>query len=280
MDSVVKLFDSCIKWFTEEENVRCVILIGSRAKNGEADRLAGIDLDLFVQDPDALIENAGWLEVLEKPLLIHIDNEEDLVIWRGIFENGLLIALFIQPLTTLAAIQKNLPPYYLPQYKVLVDKDHQTAQFPKPIEGTCSSSQATPEAFQACLTRFWLQVYFTMKCIWRDDLWRAKHYDWQAKQELLQMLGWHAAVCEGQKGFTTIEGDQIITWVNSNTYSALKNTFGHFDREDSWRALEETIHLFTKLAKEIASELSIEYSQEKEKKFNSLLKELAINPEN
>lgn len=280
MDRSKRLLESCIKWFTEEDNIRCVVLIGSRAQSGETDRMAGIDLDVFAKDPDALIANCGWLEVLDKPLLTHIDDEEDLVIWRGIFEDGLLLALFIQPLATLAAIQEDLPPYYLPQYKVLVDKDGQTAHFPKPAQDIGAPAQPTPDAFQACLTRFWLKVYFTMKCIWREDLWRAKHYDWQAKQELLQMLGWYAAVCEGQKGFTTIEGDQIITWVNANTYTALRNTFGRFDRADSWRALKETIRLFTQLAKEIAAELGFEYPQEQETKFDSLMNRLVANPQN
>jgi aminoglycoside 6-adenylyltransferase len=280
MDQSKQLLDSCITWFTGEDNIRCVILIGSRAQSDETDRMAGIDLDLFVRDPEALIEQAGWLGGLEEPLLTHIDYEGDLIIWRGIFEDGLLLALFIQPLTTLSAIQEDLPPYYLPQYKVLIDKDDQTALFPKPAQDLEAPSQPTPDAFSACLTRFWLKVYFTMKCIWREDLWRAKHYDWQAKQELLQMLGWYATVCEGQKGFTTIEGDQIITWVNSSTYAALENTFGHFDRADSWRALKETIRLFTQLAKAIAAELNFEYPRELETKFNLLMNRLVAEVEN
>jgi aminoglycoside 6-adenylyltransferase len=280
MDRSNRLLESCIKWFTREDNVRCVILIGSRAQNEETDQMAGIDLDLFVRDPDSLVGQTGWLDVLEKPLLTHIDYEEDLVIWRGILEDGLLLALFIQPLATLAAIQKDLPPYYLPQYKVLVDKDGQTALFPKPVHDIGTPGQPTPDAFQACLTRFWLKVYFTMKCIWREDLWRAKHYDWQAKQELLQMLGWYAALCEGQKGFTTMEGDQIITWVNTNTYSALRNTFGHFDRADSWRALKETIRLFTQIAKATAVEIAFEYPQDQETKFDLLMNRLIADPQN
>ncbi len=280
MDRSKRFLESCIKWFSGEDNIRCVILIGSRAQGGETDRMAGIDLDLFVRDPDSLIGKTGWLNVLEKPLLTHVDHEEDLVIWRGIFEDGLLLALFIQPLATLAAIQEDLPPYYLPQYKVLIDKDGQTAHFPKPVQDISTPAQPTPDAFQACLTRFWLEIYFTMKCIWREDLWRAKHYDWQAKQELLQMLGWYAAVCEGQKGFTTIEGDQITTWVNAHTYTALRNTFGHFDRADSWRALKETIRLFTQLAKAIAVKLAFEYPQEQELKFDSLMNRLVADPQN
>jgi aminoglycoside 6-adenylyltransferase len=273
-----KLLEASIKWFIDEDNVRAVILIGSRAQKGEIDRLAGIDLDLFVRDPDTLVEETGWLEVLEKPLLTHLDYEEDLVIWRGIFESGLLVALFIQPLTTLAAIQEQLPPYYLPRYKVLVDKDGQTTQFPKPVKDVSAPAQPTPETFRACLTRFWLKVYFTMKCLWREELWRAKHYAWQVKQEFLQMMGWYAVVCDGRKGFITVEGDQMETWVDTDTYAALRGTFGHFDLSDSWRSLKETISLFTQLAKAVAAELSFDYPEEQEMKFKALINELLANP--
>ena len=142
-----KLLEASIKWFNDEDNVRAVILIGSRAQKEKTDRLAGIDLDLFVRDPDTLVEETGWLEVFKKPLLTHLDYEEDLVVWRGIFESGLLVALFIQPLTTLTAIQEQLPPYYLPRYKVLVDKDGQTTQFPKPVKDVSAPAPTHPGNF-------------------------------------------------------------------------------------------------------------------------------------
>ena len=279
MDTVSKSLNSMTQWANQADLVRAMVLIGSRAQKHELDRMAGIDLDLFVLDPDAVVEEAGWLDVLEEPLLTYNDYEEDLVIWRGIFEDGSLIALFIQPTTTLNAIRKELPPYYLPRYKVLVDKDGQTSHFPKPVKDINSPFHPTPEAFQACLTRFWLKVYFTMKCLWREELWCAKHYDWQVKQELLQMMGWHAAVCEGRIGFIIIEGDQMDTWVSPNTFAALKDTFGHFDLTDSWHALEETIKLFTQLAKAVSAELAFQYPQDQETKFKVLFKDLIVNPE-
>ena len=94
------------------------------------------------------------------------------------------------------------------------------------------------------------------------------------------MMGWHAVVCDGRKGFITMEGDQMETWVDADTYTALRGTFGHFGFLDSWRSLKETISLFTQLAKAVAAELSFDYPEEQEMKFKALINKLLANPSN
>lgn len=277
MDVASKHLKAITRWAKQTDPVRVMVLIGPRAQTGKADRLAGIDLDLFVRDPATLAEQAGWLQVLEKPWFAHFDDDEDLLVWKGIYEDGTMIALYIQPLEVLTAIQKQLPPYYLPQYKVLVDKDQQAAQFPKADQTLNSPSVPTPECFQASLAQFWLDAYYAVKYLWREDLWRTKHYDWQMKQRLLQMLGWHALVCEGREGFTVAEGDPLSAWVDPETYTALTTTFGRFDSADSWRALEDTVKLYLRLASAVAEKLGFDDPEDWETKFNALTKDLRAN---
>ncbi|HAF49140.1 MAG TPA: hypothetical protein DCL08_07885 [Anaerolineaceae bacterium] len=54
--------------------------------------------------------------------------------------------------------------------------------------------------------------------------------------------------------------------------------FGRFYPADSWRALEDTIKLFTKLANEVAEVLGAHPQDDLQSKFMPLINDLQSNP--
>jgi aminoglycoside 6-adenylyltransferase len=264
------------KWAEEVEDIRFVALIGSRAYKPDPDRLAGIDLDIFARAPQRLVEENGWAARFGTPWLTRWTFDEDLFLWNAVFDDGLLLAFYIQPMSVLAEIQVELPPYYLPGYQVLVDKDDQAVRLP-PARAS-QPEKPKPAVFLDVLNQFWLDAYFAVRYLWRGELWRTKYYDWRLKQHLLRMLCWHSSACTGQHNANLLEGDRLSDWVDAETYADLAATFGHFPASDAWRALGETVGLFARLAKDVASKIGVTYPADWEQKYNKLFTELKAYP--
>lgn len=277
MESLNKFLKSIEKWVKEEDNIRVAVLIGSQVQIKKPDRLAGIDLDIFATRPADLIENNAWMARFGEPWLTKLTYDVDLILWNAVYEDGFLLAFYIQPLSILDAIQKELPPYYLPQFKVLVDKDHLTRKFPKPQPSLSHPEKPTPEIFIDVLQQFWLDAYYTARYLWRGELWRTKHYDWELKQSLLLMLSWHAVLVHHKTFFSAHEGDHLSEWVDPDTYTSLMPIFGRFYPADAWRALEETVKVFSQLAKEVAPVIGVNYPDQWEEKFIALKEDLKEN---
>jgi hypothetical protein len=202
--------------------------------------------------------------------------DEDLSLWNAVFDDGLLLAFYIQPMATLEAIQKELPPYYLPTYRVLVDKDNQLANLSP--GRAIPPEKPKPEIFLEVLRQFWLDAYFAVRYLWRGELWRTKHYDWELKQHLLRMLCWHSTACTGRHNIAVQEGGQLSAWVDAETYADLAATFGQFPASDAWRALGETVGLFARLAREVAPRIEATYPAEWEQKYRTLFEDLKAHP--
>lgn len=275
MASVENILNSAIQWTQSDENIRVVILIGSHAHKSDPDRLAGIDLDIFARNPQQVVDANDWESQFGNPWLTKWTFDVDLFLWNAVYDDGLLLSLYIQPMSTLEAIQEDLPPYYLPRYQVLVDKDEQAANLPP---GQVSQPQRPkPTIFLEVLQQFWLDAYYSVRYLWRGELWRAKHYDWQLKQHLLRMLCWHSSTCTGLQNINIQEGSHLSEWVDPETYADLAATFGHFPASDAWRALEETIQLFSRLAREVAPKVGITYPVEWEQKYKDLFNNLRMH---
>jgi len=279
MNAAQKFIRSFTRWSKSQEDVCALILLGSHAGKGKTDRMSDIDLCLFVAHPADFINQQAWLHQFAPVWVSVIEHEDDRPIIKVIFAPGLMVEISIYSLDALIEMRSALPPYLEPGYEILVDKDKQACNLPKASRTYTPPENPTPEAYLAVTQRFWFNAFNTARYIWRGELWRAKTFDWQLKQDLLQMMGWHAALCRGQANFTTYEGKHLQDWTDPETYAALKAAFGRFDPSDSWLALEETIKIFTRLSKEAAVTLEIDYPQELEANFIDLIADLRANSE-
>ena len=261
------------KWAGDHPAVRAVVLFGSQAQRGKTDPLSDIDLGLFVADQKAFLDQPDWGANFGNPWLRVGTYHGTAYIDKILYEDGTLVEFAIHPVDDLAAMQEKLPGYMQPGYKILVDKDKTARNLPKPGGKTPTPVQPTVEEYSQTLRSFWMDAYQLAKYLLRDELWRAKHYDWQLKQHLLAMMGWHALLVREQAHFTTYEGKRLKQWTDPDTYISLMTIFGRFYPADSWRALEDTIKRFTHLSKEVAETLKADHQPELEKKFQTWLEE-------
>ena len=278
MNSPEEFIQSITQWSNSQNDIRALILLGSHARKTRTDRMSDIDLCLFVTHPTDFVDEQTWLHQFAPVWVSVTEREGNHEVIKVIFDPGLMVEIGIYPPEALIEMQSALPPYLEPGYTVLVDKDKQARKLPKASRTYTPPEKPTPEAYLTVIQHFWFSAFNNAKYIWRGELWRAKTFDWQLKQDLLQMMGWHAALCRGQINFTAYEGKHLQDWTDPETNAALMGAFGRFNPADSWLALEETVRLFTRLSKEVAVTLEIDYPQELEANFVDLIADLQANP--
>ena len=278
MDSPKRLLKTIEKWAKDQENIRAVILLGSRVHRGGTDRLSDIDLHLIAENPTYFTDQRAWFKDFGPIWLAVHDQEKEEEIWKVIFEGGLLVEFVISPKSSLEKINQSLPPHFDPGYTVLIDKDKLTKQLPKASGSARPPEKPSEEAFQNTLSAFWFNAYHVAKYLWRRDLWRAKHHDWLLKGTLLEMMGWHSLLLGERQSFTTYQGKGLKGWIDPETFTSLMTVFGRFYPADSWRALEDTIKIFTKLSSDVGEFLNSDPRMDLQEKFMPLIKDLQSNP--
>jgi len=271
------LLKNIIQWVKEEENIRAALLLGSRARRGHTDQLSDIDLYLFAQDPKDYFRRDEWIHDFGSVWLTQTQKEGESLIQKVVYQDGMMVEFILFPLEALQSMQANLPQYLEPGYKILVDKDKQARKLSKASGKQPTPQRPTSEDFQETIETFWIDAYHFVKYLWRGELWRSKHYDWQLKQHLLKMMGWHALLCRNQSHFSPYQGNHLKEWIDPDTYIDLMTVFGRLYPADSWRALDETIRHFTRMAEEVAEIMDTDPRLELTEKFRTWLMALKSN---
>lgn len=75
------------------------------------------------------------------------------------------------------------------------------------------------------------------------------------------MIEWNEASKHQWNYDTYWHGKKMQSWVNKETWTKLYDTFGHFDVDDSWKALLATVDIFSNLAKQTAKEMGYQYPE-------------------
>ncbi len=264
MSATKQLLKTITRWAKKEDALRALILIGSHISKQKTDRFSDLDLNLFMNPSDTVLEDPNWLQAFAPIWNVYCQKEKNEISWQAVYEGGLLVDFTIQPVEDLAAMQTSLPEHYQPGYKILVDKDKLARKLPKSNGQIVAPNQPNAADFSNLYNQFWFQAYHTSKYLGRNDLWRAKHHAWSLKQSLLKMMGWYALSCLGAENFTTYEGKHLQKWIDPETYTDLMTIFGRFYPADSWRALTDTVKLFNRLAKKVAETIPTPYPEQKE----------------
>ena len=265
-EALIKLIK---KWAKDQDDIRLMILYGSYAHKGKTDALSDVDLILFTAYPEKYLEDESWWVEFAPVWLTLTLQEKSLYQRTVIYDGGVMVEFNFYPLASLERFHLSLPSELEPGYKVLVDKEKQAKDLPKPGGKPIPPSTPSPEELHHTIAAFWKDAYLLAKYLRRNELWRAKHYDWASKQHLLQMLSWHTLICRHQKNFSSFQGKGLREWSTPDTYLGLMSAFGRFYPADSWRALEETAKVFTALSDEVAKAMGTDSRGELVKIFTT-----------
>jgi aminoglycoside 6-adenylyltransferase len=263
-----RLVNKFVHWANEEDNIRAAVVIGSRARTDHpADEWGDLDLCIFVNDPQPYLQNTAWLEQVGVSWLTFLEPTSDGRSWerRALFEGGLDVDFAFIPMAMAQGMSsQGVPPdvmdIFRRGYRILLDKDGLEGFLRQERAHSLAYQPPSQQDFLEVVNDFWYHTVWTTKHLRRGELWWAKSCcDGYLKYRLQVMLEWHAHARGGPDTDTWMRGRFLEEWADPRAVASLRQTFAHYDAEDTWRALLATMDLFRWLSLETAEKWSFAY---------------------
>ena len=262
-----------VDWVREQEKVRSVILIGSRARQDHpADVASDMDLVIFSTDPQHYLSSIDWLEQIDRYCLTFLEPTANgrFMERRVLFAGGYDIDFVFLPEQAIRQeIQTGLSPEITLALsrgaRVLLDRDGLAEELLAALPKLSLSQPPSSDEYLNLVHDFWYHAVWTAKKLSRGELWTAKSCcDNYMKWRLLRMIEWSTQANHGWQADTWHDGRFLERWADPQVVEGLQTSFSNYDLEDVWRALAETMDLFHDLALETAQSLGVPYPSEGE----------------
>lgn len=258
-----QLVERCVAWAGTRSDIQAMIQVGSRARiDHPADAWSDTDLLCFVDDVKQYENNTAFLDEIGA-LIVSIPSRTagNDVERLALFEGGYAIDFVWVAAAVLEQVvgMTDAPDIFKRGARLLLDRTGRVAKM-IPVEPQVITAMPAPSAGEFAFTcnAFWYTAVYLAKQLRRGDLWLVKIRDGNLKGLLLQMIEWHARAKLGARD-TWHMGRFMGDWADARVVPALHRTFGHYDAEDSWRALFASMDVFRWLAHETAEALGFEY---------------------
>jgi aminoglycoside 6-adenylyltransferase len=257
-----------IGWAKTEDNLRVVLVFGSRARRDHAaDEWSDLDVLLLARHPDMYWAASDWVSHIGTPWITFLEPAPDGSGYelRVLFEGGLDVDFCPDDIDRFRqALQEGLSPVDVDLLsrgvRVLVDKENLSKHLASVIRVPSSTALPSEPEFHNAVNDFWFHTVWTTKRLRRGELWRAKYCcDVHLKQLLLRMLEWQARASRGPEVDTWVGGRFLREWADPRAVGALPTVFAHYSPEDIQRALLATMDLFRWLATEMAEQAGYAY---------------------
>lgn len=209
-----------VEWAASRDDVRVVLVVGSRARKEAhpADGFSDLDVVMYTTDP-ALYLSSDALPLFTRSAL-HIRCET--------WPNGSL------------------------------DKDGLAAKLAPPDTVKPFVALPTQASFTDTVGEFFYDALATAKQIRRGNLWVAQSLDKKCKRHLLTMLEWKTLL-EKPGVDVWHDGRFMHEWLDAKTWSAIPGIFGALEAESMLHALKNMITIFRQAAQTVAEILHFVY---------------------
>lgn len=263
-----KTMDSILNFAKSDENVRAVLLEGSRANpNGKVDEISDYDI-AFVTRSNTPYLNKSWFDAFaskfgkvaisqtpdDSELFDNAHNPKEHYAYLTLFESGLRLDMTFETMDFINTI--NLDSATI----VLLDKDN---KFPNVISSDSDFliKSPTETKFKACQNEFWWCLQNVGKGIVRDELTYAMRMFDIVHMELEKMVEWYIGLQNNFEVSTGKFGRYFKDYLSEDLYEMYKETYSDSNYENLWNAVFKSCELFRVLAKEVAVKLGFKYNQ-------------------
>ena len=270
-----EIFDLILNFAKNDENIRAVVLNGSRANpNAPKDLFQDFDIACLVKDVTPYMRNPeipklfGEILILQEPEDMQDPPSENVGTYAYLmqFKDGNRIDLGFLPLDRLDEWIKDS------QTIVLVDKDNILGDIPPASDRDYLAKKPTDKQFQDCCNEFWWVTPYVAKALWRGELTNAKHtMDVYVRDQLMKMLVWYFGVKTDFKKAPGKAGKYITKRVEPDLWAELEKTYSDANFENIWESLFVMGSLFRRLAKAVASHFGFQYPQQDDDNVSEFL---------
>lgn len=259
----IDLQNNLIAWAEGEDNVRALLVVGSRARTmPPADQFSDLDTILFCLRPTEYVESNDWMRSLGPFWFSYLDQPKYKEPEQfALYDDAVKIDVMIMKIREDDNLQSRLDtfPYnYVLQrgFKVLVDKTDSRSQIIIPRVDNTGILPGQTE-FDNHIHQALLLTIKTFRYLERSDLWRA--YDtlnYDLKNNLLVLLEWEALTTNPDKDIW-YDGRYIDQWGNTEIVSLFPQIFCGYQKENLWSGLDLFLQGSSILAKRIAEKLGL-----------------------
>ncbi len=263
------LLERIVSWAQADAGTQACLLLGSRARSERpADEWSDTDLILVLDDPDALLADAGWPARFGSVAITFIeDTMLSLRERRVLYADG--TDLDVVPMTRERMRRHLDDPHALLALgrgnRVLFDKVglfHDLANHIALAEEAATSASRAVDAadFANVVNDFWYHAVWTARKLRRGELWVALAcLDGHMKRLLLRVIEWQTDITASADHW--FDGRFLERWAEPSILTALRDSFAHYDPADVSRALTATMELFRRLASDLAVRLELPYPE-------------------
>ncbi len=276
MDIHHPLLKPLLEWARGVDHIRAVVVTGSLARaDGSADEYSDLDAQLITRDIERLTRDDSWLDSLGEvwirfPLSRSVSYR---LVW---FAGGRKVDFQFIHRDDIVAMQESgvLSDEYLRGYQVALDKDGLYAEFPPSPRLFPPPTPPGQTEVAAVINEFWFEAVHVAQFIRRREFWVARYRDWTMKEDLLQLLEWHArATGEGNVN-TWLLGKRILQWADAETAEVIERIWPHWDAAEMWRALLAQLELFRRISSELHAAMDINYAEVKYLQIEQYIRQL------
>jgi aminoglycoside 6-adenylyltransferase len=253
-------------WARHDENVRAVVLTSSRANpNVEVDALSDYDIDLYVRDTRPFENRDEWMSRFGDIMVRH--PEWDMVIYKDGSRIDFSIGL-VEELENEAGADEG--------YVVLLDKDGATEGLKAPTYSDHWTKTPTEAEYLHRIHRFWFNVTYVAKGLYRDQLFYAKQaLDGHLHHSYLkEALSWYLGMKSGWTSNPGNLGRWLKKQLDPELWRDVEATFAGVAPEDNWNAMFRLADLYGKLMSEVGAHLGYPYPVEVDREVTKYLKHI------
>lgn len=298
-------------WALENDDVMCVMCTGSHGNQVSevADEFSDIDVVVFTKRIPFYLHNPGWApEALGPVAFEYIDD----IVAPGIpgvkklfFENGVRVDMLFWEISAInfgyrylklkkvfpivkwfpTIIRKMLenrfsyfPKYIRRGFDTIVDKRNLTHKG-KYIEANhrYRNEPFTEKKLQGVVGRFWTTAICMAIYISRKELFVAKIMgDRTMKLMLLHLIELYTRKLKGPDYDMWADGRHMEDWAPPFITRRMKTIYGYYEADDAWRAMMETIDLFSLVLTRLTTEFPEVKVQNPEKYFRKMIKAVEV----
>jgi aminoglycoside 6-adenylyltransferase len=289
------VIEKLIRLGEQYDEIRAIILTSTRAAPDAAtDVFSDYDPAIYTTDLAPFARSDAWFTEFG-PVLVVLRRDwwmPDGQTWDGdpetftrlvMYEDGTKIDFGIAPVE---ALRKEcqatmLSPGFDVGYRVLIDKDGDTASLKRPTYKAHIPARPTELHYATLVNNFWWDSTYVAKHLWRDDLLPARcMLDHALKQDaLLKVLEWSVEVEKGWTWRPGRLGKGLKKVLDAETYDELVNTYVGGNIGELWDALFRTTALFRRTATNLGSALGYEYLHDLDRRVTIYLRTVRQLPD-
>lgn len=256
------LTDRITQWGKKQDDIRAVILLGSRAREDHpADEWSDWDVLVICVDPEPYLISPKWLEAIAPVWLTFLESMAvgNLTERRVLFEEGADADFTFISVTFATHLAQNGFPEDIKEVvrrgiKVLVDKEEMTVPW-QAVDAEDSQAWRIPSEadFNTLIQDFLYHGVWVTKKLRRGEMWTAKScLDGLMKEQLLTMIHWHTRATQGWRRNLWHQGRFLEEWADERALEGLRTAYAHYDPKEIAPALKQTLYLFHWLTEETA----------------------------